>query len=696
MSGSDSGYRIGVDVGGTFTDIVLFGHPAGDVSVAKVLNLHPDRAETVAEGIARLLERTGIRPDRLEAIGHGTTIATNAVIERKGAKTALITNDGFRDVLEIGRFARPERLIYRIHEDKPAPLVPRHLRLGVACRIDRNGEIVTELDESGLERAIAEISREAVESVAVCFLFSFLNPVHEERARSRLGNALPEIEIILSSDILREFREFPRSATTVFAAYVAPVLRSYIASLVERISRLGTRCPVHVFQSNGGVARPEVVMRNPALTLLSGPAGAVAGAVRLCDQIGRRDLVTMDMGGTSLDVSLICDAAAEVTTTREIDMFPVALPMLDIRTIGAGGGSVVRVDEVGRLKIGPDSVGAVPGPACYALGGDRATLTDTNLLMGLLDPETFADGAIRLDRGRAEEAVSGRIAAPLSVDVETAAAGVYGVATNQIAEAIGAMAIERGLDLRDFALVAFGGGGPLHAAAVARQLGILRVVVPRHPGLFSARGIAAADFSHDYVQSIVRPLADISMAEILSAIAGLAERAAADLDAERIGEERRALRPALDLRYVGQATEIAVPLGDGIGPSTVTLAEIAERFHRRHARLYSYMVPDEPIELVNARLRAVGRVDKPLPHRPMEAGPTPEAVGERNVRLPGADRARPVPVYRRDRLARGAGPAGPAIVEESSSSTLVLPEMETSVDRYGNFVVTLSPEGRPP
>ena len=684
-----SRYRVGIDVGGTFTDLVLIGAETGEVSVAKILNRHDDRAETVVEGLSRLLDEAGVAAAQLDWISHGTTIATNAVIERKGARTALITNRNFRDILEIGRFARPAELIYRVHEDRPAPLVPRRLRLGVACRIDRRGDVAAGLDEGDLDRAIETIAEQRVESVAVCFLFSFLNPVHEERVRERLGAALPGLDVVLSSEILREFREFPRTSTTVFAAYVAPVLRAYLSGLVARLADRGIRCPLRVFQSSGGVAAPAIVMRNPASTLLSGPAGAVAGAAQLCGQAGFRDLVTMDIGGTSLDVCLVRGSVAEAATTREIDMFPVAIPMLDVHTVGAGGGSVVRVDDVGRVRVGPDSMGARPGPACYGLGGDRATLTDVNLSMGLLDPGGFAGGEVALDRARAEDAVERHVARPLGVGLAAAATGVYRVATGQIAEAIRAVTVERGSDPRDYALVAFGGGGPLHAAAVARELGIGRIVVPRHPGLFSARGIATADFSHDYIQSVVKPLADVAAGDAVSILDALAAGAAADLDAEGVAGERRELSPALDLRYVGQSTEITVPLADAGDPLPAGFAAAEERFHELHERLYSYRVPDEPVELVNVRLRAVGHVDRPPLARIGGRGAAAGPAGVRPVLLPDAPEARPVPVYRRARLAAGAALAGPALVEEASSTTLVLDRMSVAVDAHGNMIVTL-------
>ena len=694
-----SGYRIGIDVGGTFTDVVLISNQNGDVSVAKVLNRHEDPAETVVEGIERLLDETGVEAGEIDWISHGTTITTNAVIERKGAKTALITNKNFRDILEIGRFARPAELIYRVHEDKPAPLVPRYLRLGVSCRVDRRGDVVTELDEQELAQAIAAISEEEVESVAVCFLFSFLNPVHEERVRESLSAALPNLNIVLSSEILREFREFPRTATTVFAAYVAPVLRAYISGLLTRLADRGISCPLYIFQSNGGVAQPDIVLRNPALTLLSGPAGAVVGAAQLCGQAGFRDLITMDVGGTSLDVCLIRGSVEEATTTREIDMFPVAIPMLDVHTIGAGGGSIVRVDDVGRVKVGPDSMGARPGPACYGLGGDQATLTDINLLMGLLDPATFANGEVPLDIARAEAAVAERIVGPLGVDLAAATIGVYRVATNQIAEAIRTVTVERGSDPRDYALVAFGGGGPLHAAAVARELGLGQIIVPRHPGLFSARGIATADFNHDYIQSVVRPISEVSASDVSTTFAVLTRQAETDLDAEGIAENLRDMVPALDLRYLGQTTEITVPLVGAVESLSDSFEEVVDQFHQLHDRLYTFSVPDEPVELVNVRLRAVGTVDKP-PLPPADGtGKTPTSIGERLILLPDGEGAEPLPVYRRDQLAPGDVLAGPALIEEPSSTTLVLADMDVTVDPYENMIIALSlraPRGKTP
>jgi|TARA_B110000196_G_scaffold60648_1_gene50397 N-methylhydantoinase A len=688
------GYRIGIDVGGTFTDVVLISNETGETAVTKTLNRNLDRAVTVVDSVEILLKETGVNADKVDCISHGTTITTNAVIERKGAKTALITNKNFRDILEIGRFSRPADLIYRIHEDKPPPLVPRYLRLGISCRVDRNGKATTEINEKELSNLIEEIKELDVESVAVCFLFSFLNPIHEEQVRKALSGNLPDIDVVLSSEILREFREFPRTATTVFSAYVAPVLRNYIMSLLNLLSVRGISCPLYIFQSNGGVSQPDIIMRNPALTLLSGPAGAVVGAAQLCGQAGYRDLITMDIGGTSLDVCLINNSTAEATTTREIDMFPVGIPMLDVHTIGAGGGSIVRIDDVGRVKVGPDSMGANPGPSCYGLGGDQTTLTDINLLLGLLNAKTFANGEVPLDIELAKSVVKKNIADPLGVDIPAATVGVYRVATNQIAEAIRTVTVERGSDPRDYSLVAFGGGGPLHASAVALELGLSQIIVPRHPGLFSARGIATADFSHDYIQSIVRPISKVAYREINDSITDLKKQALKDLNAEDVPINRQEMEPALDLRYLGQTTEITVPIKSTTNIKEREISDVVSKFHQLHERLYSYSVVDEPVELVNIRLRAIGTVPKPPVVVIKGDGEKPSPVNKRQVFLPNGKGSKLVPVFSRDHLKPGAEINGPALIEELSSTTLVLDEMKVTVDAYENMIITLDKVGQ--
>src|SRR5438105_3302917 len=426
-------YRIGIDVGGTFTDVMLVHEASGEVHVAKVLNEPGRRAATVVRGIKRVMDSAGVQSKDVAFIGHGTTIATNAVIERKGAKTALVANRGFRDVIEIGRFARSADLIYAVQRDKPAPLVPRHLRFGADCRVDASGSVVRELDDAEIERIVAEVKASEAEAVAISLLFSFVEPRHEQRLRDRLRQALPGVDVLASSDIQPEFREYPRTSTTIFASYISPVMRKYLETLLAGMREAGIASPLFIFQSNGGVARPELVIRNPVTTLLSGPAGAVVGAAHLSATSGYPRLITMDMGGTSLDVCLLRDGAAEATTARDIDSYPIVTPMLDVHTVGAGGGSIVRLDEVGRIKVGPDSAAADPGPACYGLGGTQVTLTDVNLVLGYIDPDNFAGGEVKLHPGKARAVIEARIAKPLGVSVVAAAAGIFKVAASQMA-----------------------------------------------------------------------------------------------------------------------------------------------------------------------------------------------------------------------------------------------------------------------
>jgi len=686
-------HRIGIDIGGTFTDVVLIDEDSGEARVAKLLTDPERRGATVVEGISSVLAQAGAKAGDLRFIAHGTTIATNAVLERKGARTALIGNTGFRDILEIGRFNRPAEFIYRIQEDLPKPLVPRRLRLGVDCRVNSAGQVVRDADEEEIRQLAKPLREAGVESLAVSFLFSFLNPGHEQQVREVLAPLLEGVDILLSSEIQPEFREFPRTSTTVFAAYVAPVLRRYLKGLLEALNDTGIDCPLYVFQSNGGVARPEQVNRNPATTLLSGPAGAVMGAVYLCGLAGFQDFITFDMGGTSLDVCLVREGSAQVSTQREIDHFPVVTPMVDVHTVGAGGGSVITVDEVGRVHVGPHSMGAHPGPACYNLGGERATVTDVNVLLGYLEPSRFAGGQMTLEKELAESAMARDVAEPLGLHSHDAAIGAYAVANHQMAEAIRYVSVERGHDPRDFSLIAFGGGGPVHAVAVARELGIPRVVVPRHPGLFSARGIAMSDFTHHYMLSILRDVAALQPDEVEAVFSSQAAQANTDLEDEGIAPENRRLSRSLDMRYVGQTTEINVPIGEGPISDGGDLERAVEAFHREHEQLYSYAVEGEPVEVVNVRLQAVGLIDKP--HLPplQNQGETPRPAGERQAFFEAGSASVAVPVYRREDLPPGATLEGPAMIEELSSTTVVPPGTKVSVDEFDNLILEITYDG---
>jgi N-methylhydantoinase A len=681
-------YRIGIDVGGTFTDVFLIDEATGTTTVAKILNEPGRRAQTVLRGIRRVIDTAGISADEVRFIGHGTTITTNAVLEHKGAPTALVTNKGFRDVIEIGRFSRPAELIYRVQMDRPAPLVPRHLRLEVDCRVDATGVILRDLQKNNLDHVIGTIRTCRARAVAVSLLFSFLEPLHERKVREAITAALPDVDVLVSSEVQPEFREFPRTSTTVFAAYISPILREYIESLLFELKEAALSSPLFIFQSNGGISQPSVVLRNPVTTLLSGPAGAVVGTAHLSKVCGYPRLITMDMGGTSLDVCLLRDGIAQTTTTREIDYYPVSTPMLDVHTVGAGGGSIVRVDEVGRLTIGPESAAADPGPACYGLGGNDVTLTDVNLVLGYLDPNDFAGGEVKLNPGLARAAIEEKVAKPLGVDIQEAAAGIFAVAVSQIAEAIRFVSIQRGFDPRDFDLFAFGGGGPIHAFAVAKELGMSRVVVPRNPGLFSASGIAVANFTHHYSVSILKHLAEIENSAIHNAFMQLVDRAKADLDADGVPLDRQRFERSLDLRYVGQNTEINVHTKADNWTKPLDMEQFVQEFHTQHQAIYTYSVPNEPIELVNIRVKAVGVVDKPnLNAMGSEFARDRPRTSVRNVwfSLPAGYRA--TKIYRRDDLGEGHSIEGPAIIQELSSATVVPPDSTANFDAIGNILL---------
>lgn len=680
--------RIGIDVGGTFTDVVLVDETTGAVQVAKVLNEPGRRYATVVRGISRVMEMARVRPEEVSFIGHGTTITTNAVIERKGARIALVTNKGFRDVIEIGRFSRPADLIYRVQMDKPSPLVPRHLRFEADCRVNAQGQTLKDLEQDEIDRLVEQIKQSDVRAVAVCLLFSFLDPRHERKLRDALRAGLPGVDILISSDVLPEFREFPRTSTTLFAAYVAPVLRSYIEKLIDGMREIKVDSRLFIFQSNGGVGRPDLVMRNPATTLLSGPAGAVVGAANLARVSGHVDLITMDMGGTSLDVCLLREGKAEATTAREIDYFPIVTPMLDVHTVGAGGGSIVRLDDVGRLRVGPESASSDPGPACYGLGGEHVTLTDVNLVLGYIDSEDFADGAVKLYPDRARAVIERDIANPLGVSVEEAAAGIFQVAASQMAEAIRFVSVQRGADPRDFELCPFGGGGPIHAFSIAAELGMKRILVPNNPGLFSAGGIAVADFTHDYSRSVLKVL-ELSDAEVLEQeFEVLRQRARADFELEGVPASASRFERSMDLRYAGQTTEINIRVAHDRGTGIPDIDAFIAEFHKQHEAIYTYSVPGEPVELVNIRLRAIGLVNKP----PLLASQSYGGAGRgETVRQVWFGRGKlPTRIVRRENLEPGNKLTGPAIIQELSSATVLPPGAEAVVDSHRNILISLN------
>lgn len=676
--------RVGVDVGGTFTDVVLFDGRTGRQVFVKVPSTPADPAAGVLRGLLSALEVAGAGPADVGYFAHGSTVATNALLEGRGARVGLVTTAGFKDLLEIGRQTRPH--LYDLQVDKPEPLVPRDLRLEVRERVYADGRVLVPLHREDVVRAARRLRAAGVEAAAVCYLHGYRYPDHELVTAQILAGELPGVFLSVAHRVLPEFREFERLSTTVVNAYLGPVVARYVLALGRRLADLGLSCRPYMTQSNGGVMTLEVAAAHTHRTVLSGPSSGVVGAAYLAGLIGLKDILTFDMGGTSADLSLVPGGQPLVAAGREVAGYPVKTPMVDVKTIGAGGGSIARVDAGGLLKVGPESAGAEPGPACYGLGGEDPTVTDANVVLGTLNPEYLLGGRMPIDAGKAWRAVE-KLAARLGLDVLTTARGIVSVVVAGMARAARVVSIQRGYDPRDFALVAFGGAGPLHAGWLARQLGIRRVLVPTRPGLLCALGLLVTNIRADFVQSHLVP-AERADPGLLGRIFGRLEREAdAWLAGQGIPPGRRVLRRAVDMRYLGQNYELTVPVPAGpFGPET--LPAVVSAFYRAHEQAYGYAVAGEPAELVSFRVEAVGLLDK----LPFAAGgfagaePDPGAlVGRRQVYLDEGWVG--VPVYDRERLRPGNVVAGPALVEQMDATTLILPGQAGRVDGLGNILI---------
>jgi N-methylhydantoinase A len=660
-------YRIGIDVGGTFTDLVAVDD-AGTSVFAKSPSTPADPSIGVLEGLGVLAAALGLdRPallQRARRIVHGTTVATNALLERKGAKVGLLTTEGHRDVLEMREGLKPEDR-YNLRLAAPEPLVPRHLRLGVSERVRADGSILAPLDQSSLDRAIDTLAAAGVGAVAVCFLHAWRNPAHEQAAVARVKARLPDVFVTASSDVYPQIKEYERVSTTVVNAYVGPVVAGYLGRLDGRLKEAGYAGPLFIMLSHGGVAPVAEAIRIAAATALSGPAGGVAGSRYAAALIETPNLIPFDMGGTSTDISLIRDSVPGLAIDRGIAGQRIALPSLDIVTLGAGGGSIARVDSGGVLHVGPESAGAQPGPACYGRGGTRATVTDANLVLGLLDPSGLLGGRMRLDRAAAEAAL-GRLGREIGLDAVEAAAGVQRVVNGRMAEGIRLVSVRRGIDPSAFALLAFGGAAGLHATAVARQLSIPRVVVPRVASVLSAWGMLASDIRFEETRSHVGDAAAMTSEGLARIFGEMEAQARARLAA--VFDGPIAIERSADMRYGEQIFEINVPL-DAVDWSAPDLAgRVADRFHARHEELYTYAQRSNEVVLVNARVSAIGRLPA-LPREPSLAGGAAAGpVRQQRLYLGGWTEA---PVYAFDRLVPGQTVAGPALVESDTTTALV-------------------------
>jgi len=673
--------RVGVDIGGTFTDLVTIAD--GSVRVHKTPST-PEHAERgVLNGLEGVSEQYGIDPGDVGFFGHGTTVATNAVLEGEWADTALVTTEGFRDVLEIGRQARPD--IYDFQAEKPTPVVERDRRYEVTERLDERGDVHEPLDEASVE-AIADDLAD-VDSVAVSLLYSFENDAHEQRVRELLEAQGVDASFSLSSRVLPEIREYERTLTTSLNAALKPVMDSYISRLGSRIAEEGVDADLKIMQSNGGIITADAARDRPVNTLLSGPAGGVQGATYVAGLAGIEDCITMDMGGTSCDVSLVQGGEPLVTTDVEVGDYPVSVPMIDIHTVGAGGGSIAWIDAGGALRVGPKSAGAEPGPVCYGRGGDRPTITDAHAVLGRIDPSRFLDGASPDDA--VARAMREHVADELDMGVREAAQGILDVANANMARALRVVSVERGYDPREFGLVAFGGAGPLHAAGLARELEIPRVVVPRTAGVLSALGLLISDVLYDFSTSKVRSWAEVDPETLAEPFAEFRSRGRDRLAAESQTGEDVVFERSADLRYAGQSFELTVPVPEG-EIDEATLDAIVERFHAKHRKRYGHAYEDEPVELVTLRLRARGVVETPdLRPEPVD-GSVDDAVREtRDVVYDGRTHA--TRIYDRGSLPTGANFDGPAVVEGRESTVVVHPEQEARVDEYGTLLVEVNP-----
>jgi N-methylhydantoinase A len=660
---------VGVDTGGTFTDFVVSDD--GVLRVHKVLSTPRNPAEAILRGLREL--NVG---DELAALVHGSTVATNAVLERKGVRTGLITTAGFRDVLEIGRQTRPK--LYALRVEREPPLVPRDWRVEVRERLDERGAVLTPLDPASIDEAVAALKLAEVESVAVCLLFSFANPAHEQAVVAAARAA--GLHVSASSEVLPEFREYERTSTVVLNAYVAPIMDRYLGEL-ER--SLPGSAPLRIMQSNGGSISAATARREAARTLLSGPAAGVVGAAYVASASGFERAITFDMGGTSTDVALI-DGELSETTDGTIGDFPTRLPMIDIHTVGAGGGSIAWFDTGGALRVGPRSAGADPGPAAYGNGGTEPTVTDANVVLGRLIPDAFLGGGMTLQLEAARTAV-GRIADRLGSTVEEAALGMVRIANANMEAAIRVISVERGHDPRLFTLVAFGGAGPLHACELASALRIPRVLVPSTPGVLSALGMLAADILKDYVRTVM--VASAAADGVVEPVfAELDARGRAELAAEGLSPERIIIERYLDLRYSGQSYELVVPYSGDLGVAV-------EDFHRAHDRRFGYSDPTEQVQVVNVRLKARGLADRPeIARTPLDANAQAEPASTRAVIFAGqagAD-AHDTPIYARERLVPGVTFDGPAIITQYDTTTVLPPGWRALVDETRSLILESS------
>lgn len=682
-------FRIGIDVGGTFTDFLLLD-ATGAATLYKTSTTPQDPAIGLLNGLQEMADAHTLSLHDfvrdVELIVHGTTVATNAVLTGNGTLTGLVTTEGFRDASQMRRGIREAQ--YNNRYQAPESLVPRYRRLTVRERVNYAGECETPLNTEDVCAAARQLKAEDVKGIALCFMQAHANAAHEQQAAEILRREFPDAYLSVSSELVPQIRFYDRTSTTVLNAYVGPLIQRYLTNLSARLGELDFQGVLLIMQSNGGVASPQVTMRVAAGTLLSGPAGGPVAGMAFVEPHDRGDCITVDMGGTSFDAALIFNRKPLVVTDGRINGHLLALPMLDIHTIGAGGGSIGWIDSAGLLRMGPQSAGAQPGPACYGRGGEKPTCTDADLMLGYLDPDFFLGGKLKLYPERARAAIETHIAQPLGMSAERAAAGMFAVINNHMAEGIRQVSVRRGYDPRDFPLVVAGGAGPIHAAVLATELEIPLLIVPRASSIFCAAGMLLSDLKHDFVRTYTTPLATLNVARLEELCGAMEDEARATLAFEHVPREKQQLQFSADLRYVGQFHEVSVSISE-TELQALDLDDLKARFHVRHDQLYGYAVPGAPMELVTLRLTAVGQTEKPkLPRMPKQPAGSEHALkGKRRVYLPHMDEFAEVPVYDGDKLAHGNRVQGPALIEQATTTVLIPNEYDMECDALGSFVL---------
>ncbi len=680
---SNKGYRIAIDVGGTFVDFVLLNESTGDISLEK----QPSTPERIVEEVGTGLARLPVKLSEVERIFHGTTVALNTIVQEKGVQVGLLTTVGFRDVLEIGRGSRPE--IYNPRYTAPVCLVPRYLRHEIPGRLSATGEEVIALDLESVDAASDALVEAGCEAIAICFLHAYSNHEHERRVAERVRQRHPSMAVAASHELIGEWREFERTSTTVLNAYVQPQFEKYIKNLSERLQADGYASPLALMQSNGGVVAASRAATRPVMTLESGPAGGVIGAEALAKETQLKNLICFDVGGTTVDVALIDDGKIIERSQSKVAGRPVMGPTIDITSVGAGGGSIAWIDHRGALRVGPQSAGASPGPACFGHGGTDLTVTDCHLLLGRLDAETFLGSRMKLDMQAAEKAVKS-LADKLDLSIDETASGVLKIAGTNMTNAIRSITVERGLDPRDYSLLSYGGGGGLFAAAVSEELDVKSVIVPRAPANFSAWGIVTSDYREDSSHTFVCAFVEESLPQILKNITGLEKQNLERLqdhgfDSDAVKSDVRA-----DVRYSGQEFTVTVPIENEWTEKQENLLKgVRNSFVELHRRLYGHGEAEAPIEIVTLRVRSIGNVARPS-WPEWHTGSAALSHASRNTYFSSIAKTSSIPVFNRDDLTRDQKISGPAIVEEWTTTTVIPPNWDLVVDRIGNLILTQS------